>query len=80
MTPGAKGVVGCRRDACATRVPFGHSGLEIRHPLRGLGVQVIDGKCILPETVHHRLQLGDTTLIFEVQRMKIYTHTGEMEA
>jgi hypothetical protein len=30
------------------RVPFGHPGLFIRHPLRGLGGQVIDGKSVLP--------------------------------
>jgi hypothetical protein len=45
------------------RVPFGHPGLEIRHPLRGLGVQVMDSKSVLPIAVQNRLQLWDALLI-----------------
>ncbi len=51
-----------RRKKSEPRVPFGHPGLEIRHPLRGLGVQVIDGKSVLPLAVYNRLQFWDNTL------------------
>ncbi len=35
-----------KKEESPPRVPFGHPGLEIRHPLRGLGVQVINSKSI----------------------------------
>jgi hypothetical protein len=44
------------------RVPFGHLGLAIRHPLRGLGVQVVDSESMLPVAIHNRLPFWDTTL------------------
>ena len=53
------------RDKSAPRVPFGHPGLAIRHPLRGLGIQIIDSKNILPEAVCNRLQFWSTTLVAE---------------
>ena len=47
--PGAR--MNRRRKKSEPRVPFGHPGLEIRHPLRGLGGQVIDGKSVLPVAI-----------------------------
>jgi len=44
------------------RLTLGILGLEIRHPLRGLGVQIIDSKSILPVAGYNRLQFWDTTL------------------
>ena len=44
-----------RRKKSEPRVPFGHPGLKIRHPLRGLGVIAIDSKNILPAAIHNRL-------------------------
>jgi hypothetical protein len=50
------------REESSPRVPFGHPGLEIRHPLRGLGVQVIDGKSVLSIAIYSRPPFWDTTL------------------
>jgi hypothetical protein len=43
-----------KKEESPPRVPFGHPGLDIRHPLRGLGIIVIDGKNILPVAVQNR--------------------------
>jgi len=37
-----------KRETRQPRVPFGHPGLEIRHPLRGLGGKLIDSINIMP--------------------------------
>jgi hypothetical protein len=41
------------REKSQPRVPFGHPGLEIRHPLRGLGGKAIVAMNIIPAARHN---------------------------
>jgi len=50
-----------KKEESPPRVPFGHPGLAIRHPLRGLGVQVIDSKSVLPVANFSTTILGHYT-------------------
>ncbi len=45
-----------KREYQQPRVPFGHPGLEIRHPLRGLGGEGLDSMNIMPVAFQNRLQ------------------------
>jgi hypothetical protein len=61
-SPFTRAVMVGKREYQQPRVPFGHPGLAIRHPLRGLGGEGLDSMNMMPAAIHNRLQFCDITL------------------